>query len=466
MNLKTARVWISFAFIFFVAFYLRHFTFWLPHWQGDQSQYVILAMKIAEQPGFFGYNLSETDVQTLPAPQPPGTEFVFPFRVKGKTGAVLEAYLQKGLGYYEMPFFYKTPILPMTLALSHRWLSGPAQPFVVLKSNLGREVLRFKPMLYLKAQFWAAVVPFAASLMIGVLIFFWAGKELGLRSAFYASFIFATNPVSILTANRLWTEDLMTLWITLAVVAQYYGLRHKRLSACFVSGVLMGLAFLTNQKSLLATSGVAVYSLLVIRSERQTESAWKCLLDRRFFLFIAGTVWMTWKWMWLIHKYYGHPLWQPQTRPDDPLQRDWYLLLLQRPHGLIFYPVGTAAICWAFVFGYSTISKAWAAARRAWSGQPFEQIPLLGWCWMLPFCIYFLPQRTGEYRYLFPFYPILMILSGWTLCRFERWLSRWLVMPFLATGVVWIFLVASAVYSTRVVFESLWLQRNLIHAPW
>ncbi|MFC1480616.1 hypothetical protein ACFL5Y_04155, partial [Candidatus Omnitrophota bacterium] len=58
MNTKIAKkiVIIAFLAILVLAFTLRKHTFDLPHWSGDQHQYIGLAFKLDTQ-GMSGYNL-------------------------------------------------------------------------------------------------------------------------------------------------------------------------------------------------------------------------------------------------------------------------------------------------------------------------------------------------------------------------------------------------------------------------
>jgi hypothetical protein len=470
LSSRSAAALLLFAVIFGLAFWLRQFTFWLPHWQGDQSQYVILAMKLGAKMDPAAYNLSETNVEYLRTDAPPGTTVAYPYRAPGVRGEILDSYHRNSIGYYDMPLFYKAPLFPIILNLSHRLFAGPDSPYAVLQSNLAAKVLELKPRLYLNTQFWAAVVPFASSLMILTLCFLWTWHYFGVRAALYAAFILAIHPVSILTSNRLWTEDVMTLFLALGLWTYYEGFTRRKLWACFAGGVLTGLSVLTNQKSLLPAFGMFLFTLIAVRSEGEgKKSLWRGLWDLRWWAFAFALALVTAKWFWTIWSLYGNPLWEPKSEKINPSEWGWYRVLLSRPHGVIFYPVGTVAIAWAFAAGFATLRDGVRSGIASWRGKALTReqlLTLFAWCWTLPLAAYLMNKRTGEYRYLFPAYPVIAAMSGWMLVRLEKKLAGILARPWFATVVIAIFLIGSACYAIPVTFKTLWLERNLIHAPW
>jgi 4-amino-4-deoxy-L-arabinose transferase-like glycosyltransferase len=116
----------------------------------------------------------------------------------------------------------------------------------------------------------------------------WTRRRFGVQAALYAAFILAVNPVSILTANRLWTEDLMTLLLTAAMFLYYRGHGRRQVVLCFVAGILMGLAALTNQKALLAAAGAGVYTFFAVRADRRRTLSF--LTDLCWWVFVFGHI--------------------------------------------------------------------------------------------------------------------------------------------------------------------------------
>lgn len=491
MKTKAIASALCFCAIFALAFYLRQFTFWLPHWQGDQSQYVMLAMKLRTSQGisFTDYNLRGINTEVMRIDNPSGTEIIYPYRVPGgKLGSVLEVYKGVGLGFLDIPFFYRAPLLPILLAVSHELLAPPDQPFAVIKNSLGKNVMNNRPQLYLKTQLWAAIIPFACSLMVLLAVYLWSRREFGEEAALYASFIMATNPIAILTANRVWTEDLSLLFVIMALLIYRWGLRQGRSILCFAAGIAGGLAVLSNPKALLVALIAGLYTSFVLQPPASKEHRgfvsfvsnaasriWTC---GPWWLFLAGMTLISCSWFWTIYQHYGNPFWQPEpfnlmikgleieSAGGGANIQGWYNALLAQPPGWIYYTVGTAAVCWPFVAGYATLVDGWRSGRNAAAGLLWDDRPVFLWCWVLGFVVFFLPHRIGEYRYLLFIYPALAVLSGWMCVRVGRILARYTAHGWIAKGMVILFLLASAAYSIRLIQPVLWGQYNLVTAPW
>ena len=166
LSLKTSRVpWRNlipvFVLIpiFLLALALRFNTFWLPHWQGDQSQYLALAMKLGTR-GIQDYNLRGVRIGFLTPKENENWGMAYvEHHADDERGDLVRSYEMLNLEFYGMPFFYKAPLFPVLLASAHRWLTRGNHPFLIVKSNLGRTVGSVKPTVFFNAQFWAVIVP-------------------------------------------------------------------------------------------------------------------------------------------------------------------------------------------------------------------------------------------------------------------------------------------------------------------
>ena len=118
--------------ILLLAGWARQYTFWQPHWQGDQSQNVILAMKLNER-GIRGYNLSEVRVHVLGLENESQWYLSYADLDRGKAGDLARAYKMFDLDFYtSLPLFYKAPLFPAALSLSHQLFAPPGLPYVVV----------------------------------------------------------------------------------------------------------------------------------------------------------------------------------------------------------------------------------------------------------------------------------------------------------------------------------------------
>jgi len=120
---------LLFAVVFCIAIWLRWNAFWMPHWIGDQSHYVALAVKL-KTGGLENYNLREIELRTLKKPGDKEISLVYPkHSAIGKEGDILKALKIIGQGYYDEPLHMRAPLFPYALLLSHRILSTKKSTF-------------------------------------------------------------------------------------------------------------------------------------------------------------------------------------------------------------------------------------------------------------------------------------------------------------------------------------------------
>ncbi|MBF0254581.1 MAG: glycosyltransferase family 39 protein, partial [Candidatus Omnitrophica bacterium] len=381
---KNVLVIVALLFILGAAASVRVFTFWLPHWQGDQSQYVTLAMKMdtLSLKGFRDYNLRSVKIRILKPYGLPGVELVSPERTeKNELGEILAVYHRLGLGYYDMPVFYKAPLLPAVLAFAHQTLTVGNHPFMVVRSNLGEQVLRDRPFILFQAQFWAAVVPYAASLLVIFLTFLLARLMIDEATALFAAFILAFNPVSLLTSYRIWTEDVMTVFILASVLIYWYFFHRRNTLGVFVAGVLLGYAVLTNQKSLLLVPLICVHAVLTHKQKLWNfKKIHHVLLNREAVFFVLGVLLISWTWFDLMNHVYRQPFYQPTSVTEESQAAEWIRLLRTRPHAVWVYTAGVMYLCPPMAAIWLSLKRLWAEFICA-ASKTNRFTPLL-FCWM------------------------------------------------------------------------------------
>lgn len=172
MKINTKIISVVTLFVILIAgFLVRSYSFWLPHWEGDQSQYVTLAMKMSHTPGLSKYNLYEVKLRKAGFNAKDSLRFMNPIYVEGIDGDLISAYKRYGMEYYCIPFFWKGPMLPMMIKWSHDLFLGKDKPFFVMRSNLGEAVYKFHPIGIFKSQFWLAIVPIFFNLAMAVILY-------------------------------------------------------------------------------------------------------------------------------------------------------------------------------------------------------------------------------------------------------------------------------------------------------
>ncbi len=473
-SIKSLIVALAVFAILSIALAARQFTFWLPHWQGDQSQYIAMSMKINSYPALFqGYNLREIDIRKSAAKDEPDLTIIQPVLDRGHMGNMLKAWMASGFSYYDMPIFYKAPLLPIVLEFSHNVIAGEKRPFTVVFANLGfgKQIFKRKPLLFLKTQLWAVIVPLTCSLMTIFLTMLFGLKYAPKRAALIAGFALAINPVSIMTSNRIWTEDLMTVLMSVALFLFYYYYSRNNKGGCFLSGFIFGLAVLTNQKALLILPGLWLFTAITHpRQKWDIKTFLTATFNPYFVFFLIGIVIISYSWFHKIYDTYGQFFYQPDTLyKDSPQISKWLEILRLRPHGIIFYTVGTACISPIFIAGYTSIVRFIKIMFRSIFGTPLiqkeDRFILFLWLWVLSVSSYYLISRTGEYRYLVPVYPAMALLSGIVLNQWIGVARSIFRLPWLGHGIIIALIISSAVWTIPIAWSTIFNERNLIHIP-
>lgn len=453
-----------------VAFWVRSFTFWLPHWTGDQSQYIALAMKMNHTKGLSGYNLLEVDVRSAEPDHLKGIKFAIPTYVKGSEGGLAQSYHYFGLSYYAMPFWYKAPLLPMMLKWSHNLFLGPEKPFVVPVTNIGKAVWKIKPKALLESQLWLVVVPLMASLGTLVMVYFFCRCFAGIHTALIAVFIAAFNPVAVFCSNRVWTEDLQAFFLWAGILAYWKSLNTKRVLLPVLAGCLLGCSILTNQKSITFIPGLWLYCVL---SDHKLQlcrpKTWIRLLFQPTFFWIAvGCALVTHQWFLEVYRRYGSILWQPKYYSgNSEVGKLWLERLHARPHSAIVYIAGGIYLWPPIAFGYASILLFIKNALKMISGQIKSSPIAFLWVLMLPFVYIMMIRsyRSAEHRYLVTILPALSISAAVLIekigCVFEKYT---VFKKYIWLG-VWIFLIGSAVWSVPIAWKVIMEGRVLIEIP-
>jgi len=467
-RLKPLAVFGTLSVILLVAGLVRAPSFWLPHWQGDQSQYVALAMKMNAVPGLAEYNLRRIEVRILESKLGGGVEMAYHKRMdEDVDGDLFRVYREAGIEYYNMPFFYKAPFFPAMLVFSHNLFTGGDHPFAVVKSNLGFRVFRERPSVLIKSQFWAAIVPFFCSLALILTVFFLGRSMFGAGAGLFAAWALAVHTVDVFVSSRLWTEGPAALYVTLSMFAFWAAYNRRSLLGVFFAGVIMGFALLTNQKVLLFLPSVWLVTVLDHKRGLLEWRAWpRIVFNRMFVWFFIGALLISHAWFHTIYLKYGNPFWQPVMKGSA--KTDWIILLRSRPHSAIVYGIGMPLLCPPMLAVYAScksfVVDLWRMLRKRIRITPV----VFCWLWILPFFLYHTTRAFGyapEHRYVMPVYPPMAVLAGWGLRRFQVWVGGFFMQPAVGRGLVVLLAAASAVWSVYVGWEAVCSERNLIITP-
>lgn len=464
--------------ILLAALVIRAQALWLPHWRGDQAQYVILAMKLSHK-GLDGYNLRGAAMGHLDAS--PSKENRIEFNVvrpdpQEGLGAYLMMIKGIGQGYYDEPLHVRAPLLPALLALSHRiWVGStvfgqpaPAPMFAVLTygpRTWSNAVASWKIWRY---QLWAACIPLGFNLALIWLTAILAWTLFGSRRiTIISAAILAGNPLSIWLAHKILTEDTATFFVTSAITVYTLLWKRDRVWAGIGTGVLAGLAVLTNQRTGLILPAIGGFTCICIWQDASVRAGagWltavatrslRVLSEKFFWAFGIAFITVTSFWFWKVVQTYGHPLYQPAQGMREALSSDvtgWFAAVHSRPHPLILFTLGAAALCPLFVFAVVTWGRAWSGITGQLKDSQSRSLALL-WIWPAVFILYManlgniFSTGSQEHRYFYPAYPALAILAAFGLDRFfevqsnrrffhNRSIGSVTIAILLSVGAVW-----------------------------
>lgn len=371
------------------AFYIRSNTFWLPHWQGDQSQYVMLAAKW-EQGGIKAYNLSGVDVRTMLVDVPfaqKKAQLVYPVYSANSEGTVAQSYKLFGISYYtKMPLYCKGPLFSIILSYSHRLLADPNQMYTIVLSNLGEWAGQIRPRAFIKAQFWAVIVPLAADLLVILLTFFFGRYLFGNCAGLYACFLMSIHPVNILSSNRLLLESPQLFFVLLSLFIFFYSFKKKSFLGIFISGVFGGLSVLTKQNSLLLVVVVWFYTVMALEKPSNQIKDWKNICVNKLWIFYTlGLFLVSYQWFLTVYQTYGNPFWSPNATELMKETIGWTRLLQKRPHPIILYPVGIPYMCPLFLLAYFSMKNLCFDVKELFIKKKSSSVIIFLWLWVFVF---------------------------------------------------------------------------------
>ncbi|MDD5069619.1 MAG: glycosyltransferase family 39 protein [Candidatus Omnitrophica bacterium] len=406
---------------------IRANTFWLPHWSGDQSQYIALAVKL-DKWGFDGYNLRGVRRLELTADKTGLFNFIYviPTEDPQEKGDILRNLDMIGVHYYDQPFFHKPPGFPYALLLSHRLFAAPDQPYIVVLTNFSKVFSKIRPAIFFVSQFWAAIVPFFFSIGLVFLTFFLGKILFSSRIGLYAAALMAINPVNIMTSQKLWADDMLAFFVCASIISFVIAYKRNLNWLIFLAGAFCGLAVLVKQFAAFILVGLWFFYILIgISKFKKPLDLFKIVFSRQIFIFTAGVILISGYWFFKVYQVYGTPFFIPE-RGDvvNNVVTTWFKTLANRPPGLILYPVGWVCLCPLLVFAYASLGDLSVNIFRLLKNKVYDYRFVFLWMLILVFYAAFSVTLDREHRYMMPIYPALAILSAYYLDRLRRLINR------------------------------------------
>jgi hypothetical protein len=456
---------LSISAVLILAFILRMDTFSLPHYRGDQHHYVALAYKL-DVLGMPGYTLRGVDIYTR-RDQPDLVRLA----LTAEKGSVLEGLEAADVTYYDQPLHHIPFGFPAALMISHR-IFAPGEPYYLVKSTEFDNIISTAPgsknlkevridPLVLEKQFYSVIVPLASSLFLILLVYFLGNALYGNRVvSLMAAYLMAISPVNILTAQKLWADDLTATLALLAVILYLKAAKENHLFTAFLGGLACGFAAITKQNGAFVLIVIALWHYASnFKDIFARKSAVKTLFFPPLVVFALGAVAGSGYWFYSIHATYGSPIYMPhQPGIATSALTDWFRTVGRRPWNV--YLVGIPYQNPLFLLSY--IAPIWIMFDR-------DKIKssLLNILWIAVFLYIFqvhLGRGGKEHRYMLPAYPAFAVLSSYIANKIRVFLDRKL-FRWAGTALIIVTLAALAFWQIPIAQNSLFSGGALIRVP-
>lgn len=405
--------------VLLIAICLRINAFWDPKgyftpW-GDEKTYLGLALKI-ETCGFREYNLRSLDYHKK------NDLFVLTLASGDPEGMMLAARNAGRFKLDDLPLHYSPPLFPFLLALSHA-LTADDSGYCI-------RVLHEKPhgahgfsTAAVRSQFYAALVPFLASLLTVFFTYALGRYMFSKMTGILGALCMAVSPIDVLAAHRVWSDTLIALLATVAMLLFCLSLKKKNPSLLWLAALPCALALLTKNNAVVLVAIIVVLLVClrfgVIRPADVELPSAKHM--QALGLFVLAVVLIALPWHIQVYRHFGHCFHNPSAPGISQIsaffhwinERPWYTYLVDMPYQ---NP--------SFLAGYAMVAI--VVARRC-RGCSLGQCAVVFWLLFFGVIVTLYThadEMTGpDERYMLPAYPALCLLSAEAILLFRASLA-------------------------------------------
>jgi len=451
-NPKTAALIakILFVIILVFAFNLRKHTFNLPHMRGDQHHYVGLAFKL-DKYGFSGYNLKGIDIVRVK-----DSSYLLAIKPARDKGYILKSMESQNIFYYDEPWHHIPFGFPVAIMLSHK-IFAHNQPYYLLQIEDLIEVLRryppgeglknfrFNPAVASK-QVFSVIIPLSFSMLLIILVYF-LGRHI-YKSEFIAlsaMLLMAIAPIDILSAQKIWADDMTAALTLLAILLYILAVDKKRPSLALLGGISCGLSAITKQNGAFIIFAIIIWHFLANRKDLFNRKTFlKTLFDKNLIIFGLGALLGSGYWFFKVISFYGNPFYMPHQENIAKVAKiGWFSAVGNRPRYL--YLAGIPYQNPLFVLAY-------ISPLYLWQDKKHSKNSLLLILWVAVFLYLFSVYLGGggkEHRYMLPSYAAFAILGAYV-ANMWRILIDKKIGFYIGTILFIIALISSALWSVPI----------------
>ncbi len=415
-NKNSAGLFLLTLIILF-AVWSRKNVFWLPHVSADETHFVGLALKL-DSLGIDGYNIRGLDYAEN---SPDGIITLTEFNLSpGRDpGMMVEDMYRVGRGYYDKPLYHNTPGFPYLLMLSHR-LFSPGKAYAVSSTYFEGQPVK-KNATIREVQFFATIWPFVFGILLVVMTYFFGKMLFNSTTGLIASFLVATNPVSIFVSQKVWGDQISGVFVLLSAMLIYKGYRSGSFLWGGLAGVSAGLAYLLKETAGFFVIGFVMFFIYENRKALlRPGEQFRALLNPFALAMGLGFLAVTAMWFLKVYEVYGIII---HLSPGDAVASDAFSEFKQnRPPSLLFYLAGIAYLSPLFLASLAMFSK-----KLRHKAIPEKQwVFAFLFCWIIAYVIIIVFVFSGqEHRYMIHIYPALAVMAAFALNELRNWGAKY-----------------------------------------
>ncbi|MFC1709286.1 phospholipid carrier-dependent glycosyltransferase [Candidatus Omnitrophota bacterium] len=437
-------------------------TFLLSHNNNDELIHLSLAKKI-ESYGASVFEKQEYNLLYIDKVFDPENKLIGIFEGERKIGSLLQGFLGERSQVSHHP-----PLIPAFIAISHKIFSNN----YVYLVNVSKDfylMLRNAPI-----QFYACIVQFLFSLLLILSVYFLGCLFFSHKIGWLSAFFLSLTPIELLTANKIWADDMTAFFAVLAVILHLYSLKSDKPLLSLFAGVSCGLAIITKMSAVYIIFTVSLFHLFEHRKDEvNVRNISSFLFDRKILYFLAGAFITSAWWFNLYYSYFNLRTVGMYLKVNEPSHvlknwnryfsfvslRPWYSYFVLVPFQ---FPLYILSYIFIPLFTFRNKIKSFGELI----GKEYRYLQFLIIWIVLTFI--FLSLKPGkELRYMLIAFPAIATLSAYCLNLFYEWLNN--ENSGLSIGLVRLFIISiifvSLAYSLKIALPKVLFRADFIPIP-
>lgn len=410
---------IELSLLIIVTIVLRLPIFFLSHNNNDELIHLSLAMKI-EKYGLNVFKKQQYNLFYVERGFNPNSLLIGVLEGENKIGSLLEGFLLEREKLSHHP-----PALPLFLSLSHKIF---AKNSIYLVNISNRVYLMAKNFVI---QFYACIVPFLFSLFFIFSVYVLGNLFFSQRIGFISAFFLSLTPAELVTANKIWADDMTAFFVVLSVIFYLYVLKDNKPSFSLLSGLFCGVAILTKMSGMYIIFTILLFHIFEHRNDKvNLKNLLILIFDRNILYFLAGVFISSGWWLDLYYSDFsikGTKLYFAINETYEPAKswnmyfkisssRPWFSYFVLVPFQSPLY-----ILSYVFIPIFVLRKKLRMFISLIVKEERYVQFIIL---WATVAFIFLTLKPGKELRYMLIAYPAISILSVYCLNLFYEWLKN------------------------------------------